>query len=99
MTEHVFRPSRRRMALGLAGAAFCALGLGRAREAAAAKSTKAALSYQDHASDGKRCADCKYFSAASADASTGTCAIVEGAIDRNGWCMAFSPRGRSNAIG
>jgi hypothetical protein len=92
MDEQVHRAGRRRMTWGLACAAVCALGLGYRREARAAKSTKAELSYQDHASNGKRCADCKFFTAPSSDASTGTCAVVEGAVDRDGWCMAFSPR-------
>ena len=77
--------------LGLAGA--CALGMTiGARDASAAKSSKAAFLYQDHPQDGKRCGNCKFFSPDSGNASAGTCEVVEGAVDRNGWCMAFSPK-------
>ena len=77
--------------VGLVGA--CVVGVATAvHNAVAAKSSKASLLYQDRPRDGKRCSDCKFFSADSSDTNTGTCALVEGAIDRNGWCMTFSPR-------
>ena len=77
--------------LGVAGA--CVLGIALdAPDAAAAKSAKTALLYQDHPNDGKRCGECKFFTSSGNDASPGTCALVEGMIDRNGWCMAYSPR-------
>ena len=76
--------------IGMAGA--CALGLALGARDAAAKTSKAALLYQDQPNGGKRCADCRFFSAGGSDTNTGTCALVEGTIDRNGWCTAFSPR-------
>jgi len=94
MDDEMHRLVRRRFVSGgfaLAGA--CALGIGiSAPDAIASKSSKAALLYQDRTNDGKRCADCKFFTPSANDPSTGTCAIVEGTIDRNGWCMAFSAR-------
>ncbi len=89
--EH--RSARRRIlkqALGLAGSSVLA-GAG-SRMAHAQKSSKTALLYRDYPHDGRRCGDCKYFTAAP-EAQSGTCAVVDGVIDRNGWCMAFSPRG------
>jgi len=93
MDDHRIEIGRRRFikcGVGMAGA--CALGLGLASRNAAAKTAKAALLYQDQPNGGKRCADCKFFSAGSNDANTGTCELVEGTINRNGWCTAFSPR-------
>jgi hypothetical protein len=74
--------------MGLAGA--CVLGV-TTGNAAAEKSSKASLLYQDRPHDGKRCCDCKFFSGNS-NSNTGICAIVEGVIDCNGWCTAFSPK-------
>jgi len=62
------------------------------RSNAAEKSSKTALLYQNHPHDGQHCGDCKYFSAGTSDPNAGTCALVEGPIDSNGWCMAFSPK-------
>ena len=76
---------------GLAGACLLGIPLG-GRDAEAAKTSKAAFLYQDHPRDGKRCGDCRFFSVASGQADTGTCALVEGAIDRDGWCIAFSSK-------
>jgi len=93
MDNHRIAIGRRRIitcGVGMVGA--CALGLALASRNAAAKTPKAALLYQDQPNDGKRCADCKFFSAGSSDTNIGTCALVEGTIGRNGWCMAFSPR-------
>ena len=89
MIEH--RSARRRIlqqALGLAGATFFVVAT---REAGAQKSSKSALLYQDHPHDGRHCSECKYFTG-SPDAPAGGCALVEGTVDRNGWCMAFSSR-------
>ena len=95
MNGHSNRMGRRRMlerTLGLvAGGWMLRLAVG-AGDAAGAKSTKDALLYQDHPHDGNRCSDCKFFTAGGNDGAIGTCAIVDGAIDRNGWCMAFSRR-------
>jgi high potential iron-sulfur protein len=85
--------ARRRIlkqALGWAGSSLVLLGTG-ARRAAAQKSSKTALLYQDHPHDGRRCGECKYFAAAP-DANAGSCTVVDGPVDRNGWCLAFSPR-------
>jgi high potential iron-sulfur protein len=80
------------MKQGLGLAAGGVLGLCAARrEALAQKSSKTSLLYQDHPHDGRRCGECKYF-AESGGSNAGTCTVVEGPVERNGWCMAFSPR-------
>lgn len=56
---------------------------------AIAKVGKREFMYQDHQHDGKSCAQCKYFAPDNANPSTGSCEIVDGAISREGWCMAF----------
>jgi len=90
MDDRVCMKRRQVLAQGLALAGGCALGVG--RDAAAAKSSKAAFLYQDHAQNGKRCGDCKFFTPDGRNSSAGSCEVVEGAVDRNGWCMAFSPK-------
>jgi hypothetical protein len=91
MDAHRIEINRRKtLKYSVAMAGACALAF--VSHKASAKSSKAALLYQDQPSGGKRCADCKFFSADSSDSSVGTCALVEGPIDRNGWCTAFSPR-------
>ncbi len=62
---------------------------GSASSRATAKVRKGEFMYQDHPHDGKSCAQCKYFAPDNANPSTGSCEIVDGAISRQGWCVAF----------
>ena len=57
----------------------------------AAKASKSELMYQDHRHDGKGCGDCKFFTPAAPAGEVGQCAVVEGQIRRDGWCLAFEP--------
>ena len=94
MDKKTLQMTRRRIltrGLGLAGACVLGVAMG-APDTAAAKGPKAAFLYQDHPNNGKRCGDCKFFNVDTNDAATGTCKLVEGPIDRNGWCMAFAPK-------
>ncbi|WP_255407839.1 high-potential iron-sulfur protein [Collimonas sp. PA-H2] len=51
------------------------------------------LHYQDVPKDGKMCSDCAaYTPPASPGADTGTCKVVTGPVNPNGWCMAYSHR-------
>ena len=54
----------------------------------AAKADKRDFLYQDRPKDGKSCSTCRLYSAA---AGKGRCAVVDGEISANGWCMAYSP--------
>lgn len=72
----------------LAGIPVLTLG----RVALAGKASKSDFHYQDHPSEGKRCADCAEFLAAQAADSAGACRIVAGPISPNGWCMAFTKK-------
>ena len=63
-----------------------------ANKPALAKAAKSELMYQDHPHGDQSCGACKFFSPEGKSASTGTCALVEGVINRNGWCTAYSPK-------
>ena len=63
-----------------------------ANKLALAKAAKSDLLYQDRPHGGQSCATCKFFTPDSNSANSGTCALVEGAINRNGWCTAYSPK-------
>ncbi|WP_211462926.1 high-potential iron-sulfur protein [Collimonas silvisoli] len=61
--------------------------------AKAGSMSKGMLHYQNSPKDGKMCADCAaYTPPPSPDAGTGTCKIVAGPVNPQGWCMAFSQR-------
>jgi hypothetical protein len=92
MIEPVSRQRRRLLVRGLlAAATVCGLSAA-ARDAAAQKSSKASLLYQDHPHDGRHCGECKFFTPGADTTSPGTCAVVDGPIQPQGWCTAFSPR-------
>ena len=57
--------------------------------AQASKAAKADFAYQSHPKQGKSCATCRLF---STNNGIGNCAIVEGDVSPDGWCMAYSPR-------
>lgn len=57
-----------------------------------AKSTKAALKYQDHPKGNSKCSGCKLFVPGKTAKAMGTCKVVEGSISPNGWCVAYSPK-------
>ena len=54
---------------------------------------KPAAHYQDRPNRGRRCAGCRYFRPPH------FCAVVEGLISPQGWCMYHDPRGRVAAPG
>ena len=83
---------RRILAQGIRLAAACLLIAVDSHKPATAKTPKAALLYQNRPHEGQRCGDCKYFSAGGSGSGSGTCALVEGVIDRDGWCMAYAAR-------
>jgi hypothetical protein len=84
----------RRECLNLIRAVLLGSGIAamQARQSVLAKSKadKRDFYYQEKPKDGKSCASCKMFSLANG--SVGTCAIVDGDVSPNGWCLAYSPR-------
>ena len=94
MRDDPSNPARRELvARGVeaAGIAVLVAALGGSTRATA-KAAKADFMYQDHRHDGKSCGQCKFFSPDAANADVGHCAIVEGAISREGWCSAYAPK-------
>jgi hypothetical protein len=54
---------------------------------------KPAARYQDRPNRGRRCGGCRYFRGPN------FCAVVEGLISPNGWCIYHDPRGRGAGPG
>lgn len=51
---------------------------------------KPALKYQDKPKGNERCDNCTHFCAGPKPSAMGTCAIVKGSIDPQGWCLAWA---------
>ncbi|HUI99443.1 MAG TPA: high-potential iron-sulfur protein [Usitatibacter sp.] len=51
------------------------------------KSSKESMKYQDHPNNGSECSMCAYFQPPH------SCAVVDGDISPNGWCVAFAKKG------
>jgi hypothetical protein len=75
----------------LAGAIAVIVLTGAGGSARASKVAKSDFSYQPKPKDGKRCANCRLY-LVEPDGKTG-CAVVEGEVSPDGWCMAYSPKG------
>jgi len=61
--------------------------------AADAKIAKSTVQYEDVAKNkGADCDDCIQFIPGKTATASGTCKIVEGAINPHGHCLAFSPK-------
>jgi hypothetical protein len=76
---------------GMLGALVFGAALVPARPARA-KVAKSQFQYQNRPHDGKSCASCRFFS--MAPEGGGTCALVEGEVRPEGWCMAYAPARR-----
>ncbi|MGA0603229.1 high-potential iron-sulfur protein [Caulobacter sp. KR2-114] len=84
--------ARRRMLRATAGVAVLgAVALAASRAAAAGKISKDYVKYQYSPKGADHCSLCASF-IANPEGGAGTCKLVEGAIQPNGWCGAFSPR-------
>lgn len=53
-------------------------------------STKAAVKYQTQPNGGQQCSGCQFFIPIQGDAAPGACAIVEGPIQPDGWCVSYA---------
>ena len=73
----------------LIGAAVASV-LGKPQTVHAAKADKRDFFYQDKPKEGKSCTTCRMYS--TTEGGKGRCAIVDGDVSANGWCMAYSPR-------
>jgi hypothetical protein len=70
--------------LGAVGAISLA---GSANAQVAKKAAQSAVKYQQSPKDGKSCSKCQHFIA------PGSCRIVDGAINPNGFCIMFAKKG------
>jgi hypothetical protein len=61
-------------------------------KARAAKSSKAAVKYQDKPNDGQQCSSCQFFIPGKSPKASGTCQVVEGSISPQGWCTEYSKK-------
>ncbi|HEV3153964.1 MAG TPA: high-potential iron-sulfur protein [Candidatus Baltobacteraceae bacterium] len=57
-----------------------------------AKSSKAALKYQDHPKGSQKCEGCKFYVPGKTTLARGSCKIVSGSISPNGWCVAYAKK-------
>jgi hypothetical protein len=89
LPRHARRAFLRRAGCSLVGAAPLAAV---ATSARAAKANKSDFFYQEKPKQGKRCADCRLFMPDGSKPNLGTCGVVEGVVNADGWCMAFTPR-------
>jgi hypothetical protein len=85
--------SRRTMLKGVAVVTGVALASTFAGKAAAAKSSKAAVKYQDKPHGDQECSKCTFFIPGKSPSAEGTCKIVEGSISPQGWCTSYSGKG------
>ena len=81
------KPSRREL---LKTGAFALAGLCLAGAAdAQAKARKQAMQYQDHPKGDQRCDKCLHWIPGPNPSAKGSCKVVDGPIDPQGWCLAF----------
>jgi hypothetical protein len=59
------------------------------RAAAQAKASKQAMKYQEHPNNGQECASCLQFIPGANAKANGTCKVVDGPINPQGWCIAY----------
>lgn len=76
---------------GIIGGIVLGTGLDVARPVFA-KAAKSEFLYQDHPHDGKTCASCRFFSPDERGGESGNCAVIEGPVNRDGWCLAYAPK-------
>jgi len=84
--------SRRTLLKGAVVVAGVALGSAFTGKAHAAKSSKAAMKYQDKPKGDQQCSNCKFFIPGKTPEASGTCQLVEGSISPQGWCTAYSKK-------
>jgi len=58
--------------------------------AMAGKLDKQDFFYQTQPKDNKSCSTCRLYTATPS--GKGVCALLDGEVSPNGWCMAYSPR-------
>lgn len=84
--------SRRTLLKGVAALTGVAIVSSFGRNAGAAKSSKAAMKYQDKPNGDEQCSACRFFIPGKTLKAKGTCQVVEGSISPHGWCTAYTTK-------
>ncbi len=84
--------SRRTMLKGAVVATGVVLASAFAGRVQAAKSTKAAVKYQDNPKGEQKCSNCQFFIPGEKATAAGTCQVVEGSISPEGWCTLYAKK-------
>jgi hypothetical protein len=66
--------------------------LGATARADSSKASQASMHYQSTPNGNMHCSVCKFFSPGQDAQSSGTCAIVDGSISPNGYCIGFTQK-------
>ena len=93
MTDDSVRTRRRFLGGALLGCRRGALCPGRQGLAQSKKYSKERVGYRDEPYQGRTCAKCVLY------AGHGECAIVEGEVSPNGWCVQWTPATMGSSAG
>lgn len=73
----------------VAGAAVVPAIIGSRAAEAQQKVPQASVKYQDKPNGDQKCSNCLQFVPGSSPTAKGTCKVVDGAVDPNGWCQIW----------
>ena len=86
------RVSRKSVLINLLTLPLAAAAVATVATQADAKTAPAAVQYVPKSKNGKFCKRCRFFVADKALTRPGTCSIVSGAIEPEGWCVAYAAK-------
>lgn len=89
-----FDPSRRELFKkgAIAAVGLAVAGVALSAESAAAKMSQQGAMYQPKPHANQKCSGCARFKPGATATADGSCAIVDGKISPNGWCVMFTPK-------
>lgn len=86
------RRSALRAGLTIAAGLTAATATLRSRPAFAAKAPKVTMMYQGTPHGNQRCDNCIHFTPGKTPDADGTCAVVDGNIAPQAWCVVYAPK-------
>jgi len=86
------RCSRKSVLINLLGLPLAAAAVVGVATQADAKTAPSAVQYVPKSKNGKYCKHCRFFTAGKAMGKPGTCSIVSGPIEPDGWCVAYAAK-------
>lgn len=89
-----FDPARRELfrKSAVAAVGLAVAGVTLSTEPAAAKMSQKGAMYRSKPNGTQKCSGCARFKAGPTPNADGTCAIVEGKIAPEGWCVMYTPK-------